>query len=314
METQSNHIWVGAVTLFLLAGLAAFTVWLTGFGDSNRDQYDIFFKTSVNGIAKGSSVAYAGVPSGQVKEIALWKKDPKYVRVRIEVDDDVPILQGTTATIQGVGFTGVSQIQLEGALKNAPPITDNGPEGVPVIPTKPGALGELLNNAPLLLERINRLTERATLLFSDENLKYLGGVLKNTDSLTKSFAEQAPEIGKTLSELQMTLQKASAAAEQIQGTAATAQNLLNDDGKKVSAELQKTLGDAGVAMNELALTFKKIQPGLGQLSGRTIPETERLLLELQETSRTLKNLTEKIDNEGAGSLLGAPALPDYEPK
>lgn len=24
METQSNHIWVGAVTLFLLAGLAAF--------------------------------------------------------------------------------------------------------------------------------------------------------------------------------------------------------------------------------------------------------------------------------------------------
>lgn len=259
-------------------------------------------------------MAYAGVPSGQVKEIALWKKDPKYVRVRIEVDDDVPILQGTTATIQGVGFTGVSQIQLEGALKNAPPITDNGPEGVPVIPTKPGALGELLNNAPLLLERINRLTERATLLFSDENLKYLGGVLKNTDSLTKSFAEQAPEIGKTLSELQMTLQKASAAAEQIQGTAATAQNLLNDDGKKVSAELQKTLGDAGVAMNELALTFKKIQPGLGQLSGRTIPETERLLLELQETSRTLKNLTEKIDNEGAGSLLGAPALPDYEPK
>ena len=28
METRANHIWVGAVTLLLLAGIAALTVWI----------------------------------------------------------------------------------------------------------------------------------------------------------------------------------------------------------------------------------------------------------------------------------------------
>ena len=32
METRANHIWVGAVTLLLLALLAAFFVWLVQLG------------------------------------------------------------------------------------------------------------------------------------------------------------------------------------------------------------------------------------------------------------------------------------------
>ena len=93
METRANHIWVGTVTLVLLAGIAAFVIWLAGLGDTNRSQYDIFFKTSVDGIAKGSVVAYSGVPSGQVTEIALWAKDPQFVRVRIEVDDSAELTE-----------------------------------------------------------------------------------------------------------------------------------------------------------------------------------------------------------------------------
>ncbi|MFN3472712.1 MAG: MlaD family protein, partial [Blastomonas sp.] len=92
METRANHVWVGTVTLVLLAGIAAFVIWLAGLGDNDRNRYDIFFKTSVDGIAKGSVVAYSGVPSGQVTEIALWAKDPQFVRVRIEVNSEVPIL------------------------------------------------------------------------------------------------------------------------------------------------------------------------------------------------------------------------------
>ena len=40
------------------------------------------------------------------------------------------------------------------------------PYGVPVIPTKPGGLGALLNSAPKLLERLSTLTERLTELLS----------------------------------------------------------------------------------------------------------------------------------------------------
>ena len=152
METRANHIWVGAVTLLLLAGIAALTVWIARLNQGEQDHYDIFFKQSVDGLAKGSEVSFSGVPSGQVEDIDLWEKDPEFVRVRIKINRKVPILQGTTASLQG-SFTGVTTIQLQGAVKGAPPIEEKGPEGVPVIPTKRGGLGEILANTPLLLER-----------------------------------------------------------------------------------------------------------------------------------------------------------------
>ena len=99
METRSNHVLVGAVVLILLAVLALFTVWIARLGGSTAKHYDIFFKQSVDGVAKGSEVSYSGVPVGQVKDITLWEKDPSFVRVRIKVDRDVKLLQGTTASL-----------------------------------------------------------------------------------------------------------------------------------------------------------------------------------------------------------------------
>jgi phospholipid/cholesterol/gamma-HCH transport system substrate-binding protein len=95
METRANHVWVGAVTLLLLAVLAAFIIWLAKLGEGERHNYDIYFKQSVDGLAKGTAVSYAGVPAGQIKEIELWPKDPNFVRVRVSVDEKIPILQGT---------------------------------------------------------------------------------------------------------------------------------------------------------------------------------------------------------------------------
>ena len=113
METKANHILVGAVTLLLLSVLAGFTIWLSRTADGEKKDYDIFFQQSVNGLAKGSGVNFSGVPVGQVKEIKLWGPDPDFVRVRISIDTKIPVREGTAATISGVGFTGVSEIQLD---------------------------------------------------------------------------------------------------------------------------------------------------------------------------------------------------------
>ena len=86
METRANHIWVGTVTLALLAVLAAFIIWIARLGQTNQQEYDVFFKQSVDGLSKGSAVSFSGVPVGQVKTIELWKKDPSFVRVRISLN------------------------------------------------------------------------------------------------------------------------------------------------------------------------------------------------------------------------------------
>ena len=321
METRSNHVLVGAVVLILLLVLALFTVWLARLSGSEEREYDIFFKQAVDGINRGSPVAFSGVPSGQVEEIALYQPDPQFVRVRISVNEDVPILEGTVASIQGIGFTGVSQIQLDGAVKGARPLAcpeTNAkaacPEGVPVIPTRQGGLGALLSSAPQLLERFTSLTERLTELLSDRNQVSIAGILENTNRLTDALADRGPEIAATLAETRVAIQRAGLAAEEIGGLAATSNEMIAQDIRPAMANLNKTIASAQNSMETLDAAIGDARPGLQTFSKQTVPEVNRLVADLRQMSSALASVAEKVDQQGATSIISQPALPDYEPK
>jgi phospholipid/cholesterol/gamma-HCH transport system substrate-binding protein len=320
METKSNYVLVGAVTLLLLALLAAFTIWLSRAGEGSKKEYDIFFQQSVNGLAKGSGVSFSGVPVGQIEDIDLWEADPDFVRVRISIKDNVPILLGTTATINGVGFTGVSEIQLDGAVKGAPPLTcpkDNPksacPAGIPVIPTKPGALGELLNNAPLLLERLSTLTERLTNILSDKNQQSIEQILDNVEGLSGSLAQQAPDLRAAVQESRLTLEKAGLAADELTKMAGSANKLLDSEGRPMMDELRKTLRSANGSLAALETTLNNTNPAIDTLNTQTLPEVTQLARDLRELSVSLKSVTERVDQNGLGGVVSAPTLPDYQP-
>lgn len=312
METRANHIWVGVVTLVLLALLAAFIVWIARLNEGERKRYDIFFEQSVSGLARGSEVAYSGVRVGQVENIELWRRDPGFVRVRVTVAEDVPIVVGTTANVQA-SFTGVSTIQLDGGIKGAPPIAEPGPAGAPVIPTQRGGLGEILATAPLLLERLATLTENLNLLLSEENRQSITGILANTDRLTSELAAASPQIEGTLVELQATLDQATRTLVQFEGVANKTNELLGEEGSSLAVQLRETLNSAESAMNELSATLGDARPALRQASQSTLPAAEAAIRDLRSTSRALRNVTEKIDERGARALFRGRQLPDYEP-
>jgi phospholipid/cholesterol/gamma-HCH transport system substrate-binding protein len=316
METRSNHVLVGGVVLILLAVLALFMVWISRFGSEGKREYDIYFKQSVDGVAKGSSVNFSGVPIGQVKDIALDAKSPEFVRVRVSVDDKTPILLGTTASIQG-SFTGPSTVQLDGAQQGKPLISCENSDcrlGVPVIPAKAGGLGALLSNAPQLLERLTTLTEKLTGLLSDRNQNSLAGILDNTNRLTKSLADRGPEIAATLAETRISIQKAGIAAEQIGNLAQTTNGVLSNDIKPTIANLNKAVSSAQKSMASLDAAIGDARPGLQSFSKQTIPEIGQLVRDLRVMSTALSSVAEKIDRGGAGSIVGSPSLPDYKGK
>lgn len=313
METRSNYAIVGAVVVALVVAMFVGVIWLARFTGANDQRFDIFFKQSITGLAVGSPVAFNGVPVGKIEEIRLLPETPQFVRVRIAIGAEVPVLKGTTAGVEGVGFTGVSQVSLEGAMQGGERISTPGPYGVPVIPPRVGGFGALLANAPELLNNVSKLTERLSEILNRENRKSIAGILKNTNVATAALADRAPEIAATIVEARTTLQAATATMKRFENLAASTQTLVDSEGKPLIVDLRRTIAAAEVTLGRLDELAATAKPGVEMLSNETLPEANRLLRDLRDLTGNLGAVAAKLDEDPAGALIGGRTLPDYVP-
>lgn len=313
METRSNYAIVGAVVVGLTIAMFAAVIWLARFSNSDDQHFDIFFKQSITGLAIGSPVAFNGVPVGKIDQIKLLPDTPQFVRVRISLAEDVPVLKGTTAQVEGVGFTGVSQIQLTGAMQGADRITELGPYGVPVIPPKVGGFGALLASAPELLNNISKLTDRLAEVLNPANRDSIAGILKNTDRVTASLADRAPEITATVTEARDTLKAATATMKRIDKLADSTTNLLDNDGKPLVNDLRHAIKSAEASLARIDELTTAAKPGVETFTTQTLPEAGQLVRDLRNVTNNLGAIAAKLDEDPAGALIGGRTLPDYVP-
>ena len=313
METRSNYVMVGAVTVALLAGVLLFIVWLAGLSNKATKCYDIYFSQAVGGLNKGSNVTFSGVPVGQVKKISLLPNRPEFVWVRIDVDQQTPVLQGTTAQIKGVGFTGVSEIQLDGAVRGSPPISQPGPQGCPVVPSSTSGLGALLNSAPELVERLQRLTERLTELLGDKNQNAISDILENIDVTTAELRKRSPELGDTIAEIKIASHNAGLAAQNIAALGDNTNKLVTEQGRPAIENLNKAIVSARQAADNLNDMITDARPGVQNFSKSTLPEASKLVHDLRSLSESLQQVSDRVNQQGIGGTLGPEKLPDYKP-
>ncbi len=311
METRSSYALVGGIVVAGIVALFIAILWLSRFSGDEKQIFDIFFKQSVNGLAVGSPVAFSGVPVGKIDDIKLLPNTPQFVRVRISVNKDVPVLKGTTAAVEGVGFTGVSQIQLAGAMQGAEPITEPGPYGVPVIPPRSGALGQLLASAPELLNNISKLTDRMSELLNPENRQSMANILHNADRVTGALADRGPDIAAALAETRTTLLTAQATLKRIDTLAGSATTLLDRDGRPLVADLRATVRSAQQTLAKVDALTTSAKPGIDALTTQTIPEVGQLVRDLRGVTANLGAISAKLDEDPAGALIGGRTLPDY---
>ena len=313
METRSSYVLVGAVVLAFTVLLFGAVLWLARFSGEDKPEYDILFSNSISGLAVGSAVAFNGVPVGQVSKIALVPKSPQLVRVRVAIDGETPILKGTTATVEGVGFTGVSQIALTGALGGQPPITEIGGWGRPIIPARRGGLGQLLASAPELLNNVSALTASLNKLLNPQNRESIGGILANTQRLSNALADRGPEIAATLAETRLTLKAATSAAQQLSNVAGSTDRLINGNVATLVANLDKTVTRANSSLTKVDELVGAAKPGVDALATRTVPELGQLIGDLRAVTTSLGAVAAKLDEDPASALVGGRRLPEYDP-
>ena len=127
-----------------------------------------------------------------------------------------------------------------------PPISQPGPQGCPVVPASTGGLGALLNSAPELIDRIQRLTERLTELLSDKNQNAISDILENIDRTSKVLADRAPQLGDTIADMRVAVRNAGTAAQHISALSDSTNRLVNEEGRPAAEEAHLAAHRTGV--------------------------------------------------------------------
>jgi phospholipid/cholesterol/gamma-HCH transport system substrate-binding protein len=276
METKANYLMIGGFVLGVLALAFVFIFWMSNFGGGGK-RYYIVFESSVAGLTTGSSVGFNGIRVGEVQSFALDPEDARKVQVLISVRDDTPVRENSHATIQSMGLTGGSGVQITPGSPDSPFLVATADNPIPVIQADSGsgqgvfeAGSAALNNANVFISKLNALI--------DQNEKSINTTMTNVEQFTTMLAEKKEDIGQAITDVK--------------------------DGansfKTLSSKLEVSLGDN--------------MDGLTRQANDSLQEFGGFMREGRRVAVTLNRILEKLEADPKGFLLGGNQLPEYTPK
>jgi phospholipid/cholesterol/gamma-HCH transport system substrate-binding protein len=276
METKANYLMIGGFVLGVLALGFIFVFWMSNFSGGGKNYY-VVFESSVAGLTTGSSVGFNGLRVGEVQSFALDPEDARKVHVLISVRDDTPVRENSHATIQSMGLTGGSGVQITPGSPDSPFLVATAENPIPTIQADPGsgqgvfeAGSAALNNANVFISKLNGLL--------DQNEKAITTTMTNVEQVTTMLAEKKDEIGQAISDVKDGAQSF----------------------KSLSSKLEVSLGDN--------------MDGLTRQARESLQEFGSFMREGRRVAVTLNRILEKLEADPKGFLLGGNQLPEYTPK
>jgi len=303
MEIRASYLLVGGFVLALTAVAFGFIVWLARVDvEGTAVPYRILFTGSVTGLNTGSPVRYRGIPVGEVTRIRINPANVEEIEVIVEVAEDTPIKEDTAASLEVQGITGVAYIQLSGGTSASLPLAPGEGEKMALITSKSSTLEKVFETAPELLDQLNALVARATLMFSDRNLESVSDTLSNLKNVSGAVADRTGDIENTLAALNDTAETFKALADELRGhgsrltveavgTMRSARSLLDKTGKEVEAVRQSTDRTLARAETFLGDTSTEIKAAR-ESADRGIASAETFLA---ETGAEIKTASRSAD-------------------
>lgn len=303
METRAHHLLIGFFMLIMILGLGAFVIWLAKVDvDQKYKQYLIVFEGSVAGLNEGSPVRLNGVAVGTVLDISIPPADPSRVAVTVRIEADVPILEGSVASLELQGFTGIAYVQVKGGTGT--PIVAEKENVLPVIPSERSPIQQVFEEAPNLINEailaINNLRE----ILGPENRQTISAILANLATVTGALADRSDEIDHVLRRLESALAAFESMAASIDGAAGAAQVLLEGDAAQTFAEAREAAAAARRLMDDLEAIAADNREGISRFVNTGLPETTRLIADLRGLSARIEALVRKFEERPQDALFG----------
>ncbi|MFZ5836078.1 MAG: MlaD family protein [Pseudomonadota bacterium] len=305
METRANHILIGAFTLAVIVAAFGFILWLAKTEiDQRLASYDILFDGSVTGLNIAGDVRYQGVRVGQVTELRIYEKDPKFVRVRIEIDANTPINSGSVASLEFFGITGVLFVQISSGDPDAPPLALKPDQEVPIIASGKSGLDELFAGAPRLLENAAVLIERLSMIVDTDNRKSIASILKSTEAVSGSIAGRSAEINEMILNTSKMSRDFSEVSGNLNALTARLDRLSMQAETTLNTDVHKFLNEATSLTRELNGIVKDNKLAINNFGDRGLREFATFVVEARQLVTTLDRVAQRLESDPARFFLG----------
>lgn len=308
METRANYVLIGAFTLLISLGLLGFGLWAAKFSSERHfQQYRVVFTEAVTGLSVGSPVQYNGIAVGSITDLDLDPTDPRKVIAQLRLNATTPVKTDTQAKLAISSLTGPPIIQLTGGSPQAARLVDSSNEAVPQIATAPSALQNISDTANRIVERMDEILSDAnvaSITATLQHLEIISGGMASRDEGTQALLLSARDAAR---KLETTLDTTNAAIGRLDQNLVQQLPPILDKLDTTLTKLDAAAGNAeGILGENRAAINSFANEGLGQL-GPTLTELRGLIGDLRQVS-------ERLENNPTGYLLGRESPKEFEPQ
>lgn len=298
MDTKVNYAVVGIFVLALGTVFIAGILWLAAGVGNKKDtmRYMSIINESVAGLNVDAPVKYLGVDVGKVEKIQLDPDNPQEVQLLFAILKTTPIREDTEAVLKTQGLTGIAYVELSGGTPESRLLTATGPGRYPMIRTIPSLSARLENVLTSVLAKIDRTSANIDALFDDENQAEIKKILVNFSLVMSTIASQRQDISRFIT-------KAAEAADDAERAAAHIDPVLASLSNGADA-VEKMAKEMSLATADARKIFAEVSSGVHQFTGETLPETERLMTELNVLVVSLRRLSEQTERNPSSLLRG----------
>lgn len=300
MERQAHYAVVGLITFTLALALVAFAFWFIKF-DFNQSYaiYDVEFNTPVDGLTKGAEVHFNGIKVGEVTDLRLGQANTHQVIARVQLDAGTPVRSDSIASLEPQGVTGLFYMQISPGSARAPLLkhTVDGPP--PIIHSEESALSKLLQGSGSVIENTYESLNRVNRLLSDQNIKTFSQSLANLQELTADLKSRE----QILDDAHEAIVSAGQAADAVTELAHTTNGVAGTEVPQTIAKINAATDKLAAAADNFSKTTASIQKPFDTVQTTTLPELQESLENLNEASRSLKQLVDDVHNDPKGFVI-----------
>ncbi|CAI8745284.1 MlaD family protein [Methylocaldum szegediense] len=289
MGRESYAFLTGLFVVILGAASIIVALWLGNYGEEYNSYY-VVTQGSVSGLNPESTVLYRGVNAGKVSSISFDPKDRRNILVRVELNKDLPITQGTYAKLRVQALTGLAQVELFDTGEQPEPLPTD-PDNPARIPLRPSLFDKLTESGQDILTQLGILANRLNSLLNEGNRERIQRILESV----AIAAEQLATLEESMDEMLAEVPALSGEAQRMMAGISRLTDELGTAVKEIRS-LTKTTQDLVAAGNSASEVIVET----------TLPKINALLDETRSVATNIRDLSDMLRDDPRTLLFGPP--------